>query len=162
MKLDNKDAYDRIRGQFVLAIFIDATLISLSIFYDFLTVYFIPISGTAYALIFASLLLIYIIYRSGLKYHFIIYDDESNKIILRYYPVMSLITKYTSIEIPFNSLYKIEITNKFFNQREELIIHQVVKKGVAKYKPIPLTALSNKQKKDLLNALNSHAKVKMQ
>ncbi len=162
MKIDNKDSYDRLRGQLVIAIFIVATLISISMFYDFFTIYFIPISGSTYAFIFGGLLLLYIIYRNGLKYHFIIYDDESDKIILRYYPQSSFLTKYTSIEIPFNSLYKIEITRAFFNQREELTIHQTVKKGVAKYKPIPLTALSNKQKKDLLNALNSHAKVKMQ
>jgi hypothetical protein len=162
MKLDNKDSYDRIRGQFVISIFIAATLISISMFYHFFTNYFIPISRGAYAGIFSGILLLYIVYRFGLKYHFIIYDDESDKILLRYYPVSSFMTKYTSIEIPFNALYQIEIQKAFFNQREELIIHQVVKKGIAKYKPIPLSALSNKQKKDLINALNSFAKVKMQ
>lgn len=161
MKLDNKDAYDRIRGQFVLAIFIAATLISFSVFYDYLTLYFIPISNLAYAIIFSSLFIIYIIYRLQLKYHFIIYDDEGDKIIIRYYPVTSFITKYISIEIPFDSLYKIEINRTFFNQREELIVHQTTKKGIAKYKPIPLTALTNNQKRDLINALNSLAKVKM-
>ncbi|MBI5540345.1 MAG: hypothetical protein HY951_09830 [Bacteroidia bacterium] len=161
MKLDNKDAYDRIRGQFVLAIFIAATLISFSVFYDYLTLYFIPISNLAYAIIFSSLFIIYIIYRLQLKYHFIIYDDEGDKIVIRYYPVTSFITKYISIEIPFDSLFKIEIKRTFFNQREELIVHQTTKKGIAKYKPIPLTALTNNQKRDLINALNSLAKVKM-
>lgn len=161
MKFDNKDAYDRIRGQFVLAIFIAATLISFSVFYDYLTLYFIPISKVAYASIFGSMLIIYIIYRFQLKYHFIIYDDEGDKIILRYYPVTSIVTKYISIEIPFDSLYKIEINRAFFNQREELIVHQETKKGIAKYKPIPLTALTKRQKRELINALNSLAKVKM-
>jgi len=162
MKIDNKDVYYKIRGQLIVVVFITATLITLSLFYSIFTDYFIPINKVAYACIFGGLLILFIIYRTFLKYHYIIYDDESDKIILRYYPVTSLTPKHLSIEIPYNTLYKIEIKKKFFNQRDELIIYQIVNKGVAKYKPIPLTALSKKEKKDLINALNFFAKIKMQ
>ena len=163
MIIDNNDSYGRIRGMLAITTIFFATLIAVSILYDIFPKYLIPMSQTAYALSFGGLFIIYLIYRVGLKYHYIIYNDESNKIILRHYPFTSFFnTKYTSIEIPFNTLYKIEIQKAFFKMREELIIYQTLKEGVSKYKPIPLTALTKKEKKDLINALNQHARIKMQ
>jgi hypothetical protein len=59
-------------------------------------------------------------------------------------------------------LYKIEINKVFFGFREELTIYQTTKEGVAKYKPVPLTALTKKEKEQLLQSMNNHARVKMQ
>lgn len=161
MKIDNRDSYDKLRGQLVIVIFVTILLISLSIFYNLFTEYFIPINKYAYVIIFSILFILYLIYRTGVKYHFIIYDDETDKIILRYSPLTSFSPKHLSIEIPFNSLYKIEIKKEFFNLRDELIVYQTIKQKIAKYKPIPLTGLSKKEKSDLINALNSFAKIKI-
>lgn len=162
MIIDNKDAYDRIRGKLAVATIFFSGLIAFAVLYDILPKYFIPISKTAYALIFAGLFILLLIFRANLKYHFIMYNDEGEKIILRYYPLSSFKTKFISIEIPFNALYKIEINKVFFGFREELVIYQKVKEGIAKYKPIPLTALTKKEKENLLQSLNKLARVKMQ
>jgi hypothetical protein len=163
MNIDNSDSYTRIRGTLAIVTIFFATLIAISILYDLFPNYLIPMSRTAYALTFGGFFILFLIYRTELKYQYIIYNDENNKIILRYYPFTSFFnTKYTSIEIPFNSLYKIEIQKVFFNRREELIIFQTLKEGVAKYKPIPLTALTKKEKNDLIQSLNHYARIKMQ
>jgi hypothetical protein len=163
MIIDNNDSYTRIRGVLAIVTIFFATLIALSILYDFFPNYLIPMSRTAYALTFGGLFIVFLVFRTNLKYHYIIYNDEKNKIILRYYPFTSFFnTKYTSIEMPYDALYKIEIQKVFFKRREELIIYQTLKEGVAKYKPIPLTALTKKEKKDLIDSLNQHARVKMQ
>lgn len=161
MKIDNRDSYEKLRGQLVIVTFVAAILISISMFYDVFTEYLFPINKNIYSYTFGFLFVLYLIYRVKLKYYFIIYDDEDDKIILRYYPFTSFSPKHLSIEMPFNSLHKIEIKKEFFNLRDELIIYQVVKKQIAKYKPIPLTGLSKKQKTELLNALNSFAKHKI-
>ena len=162
MNIDNSDSYARIRGILAVVTIFFSSLIAISILYDIFPTYLIPMSRTVYALIFGGLFIVYLIYRSKLKYHYIIYNDESNKIILRYYPFTSFFnTKYISIEIPFEALHKIEIQKAFFNKREELIIYQTLKEGVAKYKPIPLTALTKKEKNDLIQSLNQHARIKM-
>ncbi len=162
MIIDNKDAYDRIRGKLALTTIFFSGLIALAVLYDFMPKYLIPMSQLSYALTFAGFFIVYLIFRANLRYHFIIYNDEGEKIILRNYPLSSFKSRYISIEIPFNALYKIEIQKKFFNFREELIIYQTVKEGVAKYKPIPLTALTKKEKEQLLQSLNKFARVKMQ
>ena len=160
MIIDNKDAYDRIRGKLVIATILFSGLIALSTLYDFLPKYFIPMSKLSYAMTFIGFFILFLIYRSNLRYHFIIYNDEEDKIVLRYYPLTTFKSKFISIEIPFNVLYKIETNKKFLNLREELTIYQKVKEGVAKYKPIPLSALTKKEREQLLQALNSHAQVK--
>jgi len=162
MIIDNKDAYDRIRGKLAVTAIFFSALVAFSVLYDFLPKYFIPMSQLAYTLTFVGFFVLFLIYRTNLKYHFIIYNDEEDKIVLRYYPLSSFKTKFISVEIPYKSLYKIEIQKKFFNQREELIIFQVVKEGVAKYKPIPLTALTKKEKEQLITSLNKFARIKMQ
>lgn len=162
MNIDNQDAHDRIRGILVLVTIFFSTVIAISALYDFFPAYLFPISRLAYSLIFGGFFIIFLIYRTKLKYHYILFNDESDKITLRYYPFTSFNAKHMSIEIPFDSLYKIEINKAFFNFREELIIYQVVKKNIAKYKPIPLTALTIKEKNQLIEALNKYARVKMQ
>ncbi len=161
MKVDNRDSYDKLRGQLVIVTFITAGLIATSMFYNVFTDYLFPINKIFYSIFFSLLFILYLIYRIKLKYYFIIYNDEEDKIVLRYYPLTSFSPRHLSIEMPYNSLYKIEIKKEFFNLREELIIHQIVKKQIAKYKPIPLTGLSKKQKTELLTALNSFAKNKI-
>lgn len=161
MIIDNKDAYDRLRGKLAVTTIFFSGLIALATLYDFMPKYLIPMSKLAYALTFAGFFLLYLIFRSNLKYHFIIYNDEEDKIVLRYYPLSMFTSKFISIEIPFNALHKIEIQKKFFNFREELIIYQSVKEGIAKYKPIPLTALTKKEKEQIISALNKLARVKI-
>jgi len=163
MIIDNNDSYTRIRGVLAVVTIFFATLIAISILYDIFPTYLIPMSRTAYALTFGGLFIVYLVFRAKLKYHYIIYNDENNKIILRYYPFTSFFnTKYVSIEMPLDALYKIEIQKVFFKMREELIVYQTLKEGVAKYRPIPLTALTKKEKKNLIDSLNQHARVKMQ
>lgn len=162
MNIDNQDAHDRIRGMLAVATIIFSGLIAFAALYDTLPTYLFPISRLAYSLIFGGFFIIFLIYRANLKYHYIFYNDESDKIILRYYPFSSFNPKHMAIEIPIDSLHKIEVNKAFLNLREELIIYQIVNKGVAKYKPIPLTALTLKEKNQLIDSLNKHARVKMQ
>jgi hypothetical protein len=162
MKIDNLEARDRIKGTLAIVTFLFSALISFSALYDFFPEYLFPIGRSPYALTFGGFFIIFLIYRSKLKYHYIGYDDESNNITVRYYSFTDFNAKHMSIEIPHDSLFKIEIKKAFFNIREELIIYQVTAKGVAKYQPIPLTALTTKEKNQLIEALNKLAQVKMQ
>ncbi len=163
MKFDNKSEYERIRGQLALVTIFFSTLIALGILYDIYETYLFPIPSWIYSIFFALLFALYLIYRSKKKYQIIIYDDEESPqhIIVKFYSMTSFIPKYNMIKIPKNSLYKIEVTKVFYNQREELIIYQRLKEGVAKYKPISLTGLSKQNRQLLLETLDSFAKHKM-
>ena len=163
MKFDNKSDYDRLRGQLVITTMIFFTFISIGILYDFYEKYLFPIPSWIYSIFFAILFILYLIYRHKKHYIIIIYDDEesSQHIIIKYYSMTSFNPKYNMIKIPKNALYKIEIVKSFYNKREELIIYQKIKEGIAKYKPISLTGLNKQTKTLLLETLNSYAKHKI-
>ncbi len=163
MKFDNKSDYERIRGQLALVTIFFSTFITLGILYDFYETYLFPIPSWIYSIFFAMLFVLYLIYRSKKKYQIIIYDDEESPqhIILKFYSMTSFIPKYNMIKIPKNALYKIEVVSAFYNRREELIIYQRMKEGVAKYKPISITGLNKQSRQLLLETLDSFSEHKM-
>ncbi len=162
MKFDNKSDYERLRGQLALITIFFATLIAAGVLYDFYEQYFFPIPSWIYSIFFAILFVLYLIYRYHKRYQIIIYDDEEDPqhIALKFYSMTSFAPKYNMIKIPKNDLVKIEVQKSFYNKRDELIIYQKVKKGIAKYKPISLTGLNKQNKQLLLEMLDSYAKIK--
>lgn len=163
MKIDNLSEYNRFRGQLALMTLIFMALIALGIFYDFYAKYLIPVPSWIYSIFFSACFVLYLIYRNQMQYHIIIFDDEeeANTIIIKFYPMLAFSPKYNMIKIPKNSLYKIELQKAFMNRREEVVIYQKVKQGIAKYKPISLSALDKESKKQLIEGLNKYAKVKL-
>lgn len=163
MKFDNKSEYERLRGQLAIVTIIFATFIGLGVLYDIYEKYLIPFPSWVYSILFAIFFVLYLIYRSKKHYQIIIYDDEElpQHITIKYYSMTSFTPKYNMFKIPKNSLYKIEVQKSFFNKREELIIYQKIKEGIAKYRPISLTGLNKQSKTLLLQTLDKFAKHKM-
>lgn len=162
MKIDNQDDYNRLRGQLAFVTMVFMLLIALGILYDFYTTYLIPISSWIYSVFFGVCFIGYLIFRSQKQYNIIMYDDEEDgkNISIKFYAMTSLFPKYNMIKIPKDQLYKFEIQKAFVNQRDELVLYQKMKEGIAKYKPISITGLSKNHKKQIIEALNSYAKIK--
>jgi|GEM_PF-263782 Ca2+/Na+ antiporter len=163
MKFDNKSEYERLRGQLAIITIIFSTFIGIGILYDIYEKYLFPWPSWIYSIFFVFLFILYLIYRYKKRYQIIIYDDEESPqhIIIKFYSMTSFIPKYNMIKIPKNSLYKIQIQKSFYNKREELIIFQKLKEGIAKYRPISLTGLNNQTKTLLIQTLDSFAKQKI-
>ncbi|MCX7862281.1 MAG: hypothetical protein N2449_04740 [Bacteroidales bacterium] len=163
MKFDNKSDYERLRGQLAIVTIVFSTLIAAGILYDIYEKYLFPIPSWIYSVFFAFLFVLYLVYRYNKKYQIIIYDDEESPqhIVIKFYSMTSFAPKYNMVKIPKNSLVKIEIVKAFYNKREELIIYQKVKEGIAKYRPISLSGLNKQSKQLLLETLDSYAKTKI-
>lgn len=156
-KFDNLDNLMRLRAYMYIAAFITITLATFGIMSDFYTDYLIPVPGEYYSIFFVLLFILYMIYRGQLKYHFISFSDEGSKIILRYYRFGGISQKYRSFEIIKSALYSYEIHRYFFGRRTELIIFQRTPKGIAKYPPVPLTALTPPQLSVITQILSTYA-----
>lgn len=163
MKIDNQGDYNRFRGQLAFATLFFMTLVSLGILYDFYSEYLIHIPSWIYSVFFGVCFILYLIYRGQMQYYIIIFDDEEdiNSINLKFYPMTALFPKYNMLKIPKNALYKIELQKSFMNRREEIVIYQKMKEGIAKYKPISLSALNKENKKKLIEGFNLYAKIKL-
>lgn len=162
MKFDNYDEYTRLRGQLALITMFFMLLIAIGILYNVYTEYLIPIPSWIYSIFFGFCFIVYLIFRNKKKYNYIIYDDEEdpNIICIKFYAMTSVFPKYNMIKIPKDRLYKFEFKKTFVNQRNDLVLYQKTEQGIAKYKPISISALNQDNKIKLIDALNSYSQIK--
>jgi hypothetical protein len=76
----------------------------------------------------------------GLNYFY--FNDKGDKLLIRYYPIRPLGRKKRAIQIPKTALAKYEIIKTNLGLKKVLILHQHVRKNVAKYPPIGITSLT--------------------
>lgn len=157
MKFDNLDDLMRLRAIMYITAFVTITLATIGVMTNFYPDYLFPIPGGYYAIFFGVCFFVYIFFRSNLKYSFISFSDEGDKLIFRYYRMGTINPKFRSIEIPKKSLHSWEITLHFFKKRSELVLYQTTAKGVAKYPSIPITALTKQQTEAITQTLSLYA-----
>jgi hypothetical protein len=79
----------------------------------------------------------------GLNYFY--FNDKGDKLIIRYYPIRPLGRKKRAVQIPKTALAKYEIIKTSLGLKKVLVLHQHVKKNVAKYPPIGITSLTEEE-----------------
>jgi len=112
------------------------------------------LSNTLLAAFVAIAYVIRAIYNSFRNYNYIYFNDDSDKLILRYFAPNIFTSKKNSIEIPKKEFAGYELKSFFMRYRERLILLRHTAKGVAKYPPVSITALSIDERYALLFALN--------
>ena len=142
----------RLRGLFTAFIF--STIILIILIVEFFDESHLGISRGYLLLFFSVIYFVIIVYNYLRDYYYIYFNDETNKIVLRYYSMRPLSQTKRSIEIPRGSFSKYEIQNSLFGIKEKIIIYQKVKTGVYKYPPVSITALSPAEKEQFIQALN--------
>jgi hypothetical protein len=87
---------------------------------------------------------VYLIALQFVDMNYIFFSSDHNKIVVRYYQVISFLKKdYNAIEFPQHLLfdYKLEKTIKFY----DLTLTIKTKRGVADYPPVSLVGLNSEQ-----------------
>ncbi|MEA1896158.1 MAG: hypothetical protein U9N53_00680 [Bacteroidota bacterium] len=93
-----------------------------------------------------------------LKYQFTYFSLEENKLSVKYYTIGFIPGAKKSFEFHASEFYKYELGRSLFNLRESIIIFRKVKKGIAKYPPISLTGLKEKQRNQVITLFTSLSK----
>lgn len=101
-----------------------------------------------------------LIFSFQLRFNHLIFMDTGDKLILRYYPLHPFHEKFKSIEIPKSEFSHFEIKKGLFNLRTEVILFQQTVRGVAKYPPVSISALTKKDRENFLASLLLHAATK--
>ncbi|HEX3007601.1 MAG TPA: hypothetical protein VHO90_08300 [Bacteroidales bacterium] len=102
--------------------------------------------------------IIYIIYYliSFLRdINYFYFNNNSSKIIMRYYSLRPLSSDQNSLEVNKEEYYKYEIKKTFGGFRKYLIIYQRTAKGIAKYPPISISILKKKDVEQLTRELSN-------
>jgi len=95
-----------------------------------------------------------VFYRNLRNYNYIYFSDESDKLILRYFPPNLFTSKKNSIEFPKKEFAGYELHSFFLRYREKLVLLRRTSKGIAKYPEVSITALNNDERHALLITLN--------
>ena len=112
------------------------------------------VENSLLAVFFAIAYVIYSIYNTFRNYHYIYFNDESDKIVLRYFSPSIFTSKKNSIEIPKKEYSGYMVKSVFLRYRETITLLRHTGKGIAKYPPVSVTALNAHERDMLLHALD--------
>jgi len=144
MKITNKQNALKYKRTFFL-VSIAITLATLVLFLLDLTIY-----GMAGVGLFS----LWYLYFHVADYQFIEFKDDSGKIVLRYYKVVSFGSKsYHSIEFPQNILQNAYFENSVFGKLSDITFLVRTQRGIAEYPAVSLTALKFEDRKRMQESL---------
>jgi hypothetical protein len=155
----DKTIIRRTKGKFI-ALLILVVVICVLLFVPFRRDLFNGLSNNLLAIFFAVSYMIFALYETFRNYFYIYYNDESDKIVLRYFSPALFTSKKNSIEIFKKDFAGYELKSFFMRYRENLILMKNTSKGIAKYPAVSITALSNEERYSLLSSLNALKKKK--
>jgi len=110
---------------------------------------------TFQALLSVGVFSLWYLYFHVADYHYIQFDDENNKIVLRFYKAIRFgKPAYNSIEFPKHLLRKIQFENSIFGKLSDITLIIKTKRGIAEYPSVSLSAVSYEDRKKIEKALN--------
>jgi hypothetical protein len=156
MKFDNSKTVISIRIRlFAVTVLLIAYLI-LVYFAHILKFPVFGLSETVVTTILIGLYILFAAYPMILDYQFIIYSDEDDKLIFRYFTSGIAGGKKNSVEIKKADFAGYRIDKKLFGLKKSITLFRQLPQGVAKYPPIHISILSRKERGRILNSLYSY------
>lgn len=155
----DKTIIRKTKGKFI-ALMVLVVVICVLLFVPFRNDLIKGLSNNMLAIFFAVAYMIFALYESFRNYNYIYYNDESDKIVLRFFSPAMFTSKKNSIEIPKKEFGGYELKSFFMRYRESLVLFKNTHKGLAKYPPVSITALSEEERYALLFSLNALKKKK--
>jgi K+ transporter len=114
----------------------------------------IKISKALMIVIIIAVYLLFIIFNMLRDFNYIYFNDEGDKLVLRYFSLSILAQKKNSIEIPKRSFAGYKIEKSFAGLKERLILLQQLERKIAKYPAVSITSLTSEQKSDIVSSLD--------
>ena len=88
-------------------------------------------------------------------YHYIQFNDENNKVVLRFYKAIRFgRPAYNSIEFPKHMLRKVQFENSVFGKLSDITLIIKTKRGIAEYPSVSLSAVIFEDRKKIEKSLN--------
>ena len=88
--------------------------------------------------------------------YFVSYNDQSDMLVVRYYPISMFTSHKHSIEIPKQQFVKYELKPFLFKSQHYLILHQNFRGKVAPYPHISLSAMEKEDREKMLQSLEKY------
>jgi hypothetical protein len=145
MKINNRKTATKYKRIF----FITSIVIALAALALFL------LDLTIYALASVGVFSLWYLYFHVADYHYIKFNDETDKIILRYYKAIRFgKPAYNSIEFPKYMLRKVYFESSFFGKLTDISFIVKTKRGMAEYPSVSLSAVPFEERKKMEESIN--------
>ena len=156
MKFDNEQTTIKIQMQKRIMAVISAVLVALLFFtgFDSFLVGLTGIPRWVFTILFMSFFVVFYTYHLLAASAFISYNDEENKIVLRFYQLNLFKSDKISYEIPKRDFTGFKINYKVKKFREELVLFRRYQGNIVKYPPIPISALTKSERSKLIKSLD--------
>jgi hypothetical protein len=118
----------------------------------------VNLSKALMTVIIIAVYLLFILFNILRDFNYIYFNDEGDKLVLRYFSLSIFAQKKNSIEIPKRSFAGYKIEKSVVGLKERLILLQQLENRIAKYPAVSITSLTSKQKSDIVDALNRFSK----
>jgi hypothetical protein len=92
-----------------------------------------------------------------LNYQFVLFSDDGNDIVFKYFSAGIVGGKKNTVEINKGTFAGFKVESKFFGLNKSLILYQKLVRGVAKFPPIFISALTKEQQAKLIHSLGLYA-----
>ena len=114
-------------------------------------------SDTVWTIIFAAIWIFIAFLPMILKHQYISYSDDDELIVFRFFTSGIFGGRKNSIEIEKKTFAGYETNKQLMGLSLSITLYQKIAKGVAKYPPIHISALSKEEKTKIFSSLNQHS-----
>ena len=88
--------------------------------------------------------------------YYVSFNDQGEKLVVRYYPISMFTSRKHSIEIPKQQFVKYELKPFFLRSQHYLILHQNFREKVVPYPRISLSAMDMQDREKMLKSLEKY------
>jgi hypothetical protein len=133
-------------------------IIVLILFTDVYKEELLNIDKVLLTLITAGLYILTILFNVIRDFNYIYYNDEGEKIVLRYFSLSVFTQKKSSIEIPKRSFAGYRLEKSLIGLKKKIVLLQKQENRLARYPGVSITALNSEQKKNIIGSLDRFSK----
>ena len=114
-------------------------------------------SDTVWTIIFVSIWIFIVLLPMMLNYQLISYSDDDELIVFRYFSSSIFGGRKNSIEIEKKTFAGYKTEKQLMGLSLSITLYQNLEKGIAKYPPIYISALSKKERAIIFRSLNQYS-----
>lgn len=111
-------------------------------------------SDIAWTLILVAIWLIFAFFPIVLNYQYILYSDDGEAIVFRYFTSGIFGGRKNSVEINKMTFSGYTLESRFFGLIKSITLFQKFNEGVAKYPPVYISALTHEERAKIIRSLN--------
>lgn len=161
MVIDNKKTTISLHLRKLLLIVLLAIVVVLLFYFEIFSKDFLGFDQKYLIFVLIGLYLVYYFWGLIRNYHYFYFSDLSpSKLVFRFYSLAPLSKRQNSIEIRKDEFFKFAFEEKILGLQKYLILYQKTSRGIAKYKPISISLLTDAQKQSLITSLELFSKEK--